>query len=418
MIKFKKVSWISGHPGGVKILGNVIGTDITDDFYRKNTIDETIKHHSFSSSSVIKSNKKSAFDSDVIAAIVDDFNKKYIIKPLLAIHSYSYIATKKMSKMIIAKYIDHYPDDNINNIKDPTFHKFKFRRFKLIDKSTINNNIKFSIIKFTFASNNNGKSYDMDLDYLPGHYIEIQAKVKGQIRSYTPIDGKNMKSFCILVKIYPNCLMSKHLNSLLIGFEIQARDPFEFDNENKLSMHLLYANKSFDGQILNLKEYYMGPLYEKCVYDDSIIDNILSVVHIFNKLSDCREGEEGEGSEGNSFDNIILEILNNQLQSPLLATFPSNFSKQSSSLSNRVTNKLPTELNILNSNYNNNELQDQIEEDQIVEEGLNKYIKDLLNKLSISNKIFVCRPTQMNEIGDILSNDMKFNINNDYILLI
>ncbi|CAJ0749993.1 24538_t:CDS:2 [Entrophospora sp. SA101] len=183
-------------------------------------------------------------------------------------------------------------------------------------------------------------------------------------------------------------------------------------------MHLLYANKSFDGQILNLKEYYMGPLYEKCVYDDSIIDNILSVVHIFNKLSDCREGEEGEGSEGNSFDNIILEILNNQLQSPLLATFPSNFSKQSSSLSNRVTNKLPTELNILNSNYNNNELQDQIEEDQIVEEGLNKYIKDLLNKLSISNKIFVCRPTQMNEIGDILSNDMKFNINNDYILLI
>ncbi|CAJ0766329.1 10665_t:CDS:2 [Entrophospora sp. SA101] len=240
--------------------------------------------------------------------------------------------------------------------------------------------------------------------------------------------------------------------NLLIGFEIQARDPFEFEisnnpfllniidnkdndndyidvnngcwdnlyiyNENKLSMHLLYANKSFDGQILNLKEYYMGPLYEKCVYDDSIIDNILSVVHIFNKLSDCREGEEGEGSEGNSFDNIILEILNNQLQSPLLATFPSNFSKQSSSLSNRVTNKLPTELNILNSNYNNNELQDQIEEDQIVEEGLNKYIKDLLNKLSISNKIFVCRPTQMNEIGDILSNDMKFNINNDYILLI
>nr|CAG8466318.1 1136_t:CDS:2 [Entrophospora candida] len=188
MIKFKKVNWISGHPGGAKILENVIGTDITDDFYRKNTIDETIKHRSFSSPSVIKSNKKSAFDSDVIAAIVDDFNKKYIIKSLLAIHSHSYIATKKMSKMIIAKYIDHYPDDNINNIKDPTFHKF--RRFKLIDKSTVNNNIKFSITKFTFASNNNGKSDDMDLDYLPGHYIEIQAKIKGQIRSYTPIDRK------------------------------------------------------------------------------------------------------------------------------------------------------------------------------------------------------------------------------------
>nr|CAG8466336.1 1137_t:CDS:2 [Entrophospora candida] len=173
-------------------------------------------------------------------------------------------------------------------------------------------------------------------------------------------------------------------------------------------MHLLYANKSFDDQILNLKEYYMGPLYEKCVYDDSIIDNTLSVVHIFNKLSDC-SGKEEKSQQ-------LRSILNNQLQSPLLATFPSNFSKQSSSLSNRVTNKLPTELNILNSNYNNNELQDQIEEDQIVEEGLNKYIKDLLNKLS--NKIFVCRPTQMNEIGDILSNDMKFNINNDYILLI
>nr|CAG8551426.1 14675_t:CDS:2 [Entrophospora candida] len=407
MIKFKKVSWISGHPGGAKILENVIGTDITDDFYRKNTIDETIKHRSFSSPSVIKSNKISAFDSDVIAAIVDNFNKKYIIKSLLAIHSHSYIATKKMSKMIIAKYIDHYPDDNINNIKDPTFHKFKFRRFKLIDKSTINNNIKFSITKFTFASNNHGRSDDMDLDYLPGHYIEIQAKIK--------------------VKIYPNGLMSKHLNSLLIGFEIQARDPFEFvlkyhfdaDNENKLSMYLLYANKSFDGQILNLKEYYMGPLYEKCVYDDSIIDNILSVVHIFNKLSDC-SGKEEKSQQIRSVAKLKKKfkklILNNQLQSPLLATFPSNFSKQSSSLSNRVTNKLPTELNILNSNYNNNELQDQIEEDQIVEEGLNKYIKDLLNKPS--NKIFVCRPTQMNEIGDILSNDMKFNINNDYILLI
>ncbi|CAJ0846372.1 7326_t:CDS:2 [Entrophospora sp. SA101] len=56
-----------------------------------------------------------------------------------------------------------------------------------------------------------------------------KSRLKGQmvIRNYSPIDGKIMKSFSILVKIYPNGPMSKHLNNRLIGFEIQARGPFD-----------------------------------------------------------------------------------------------------------------------------------------------------------------------------------------------
>ncbi|CAJ0861331.1 9843_t:CDS:10 [Entrophospora sp. SA101] len=473
-------NWLTSHPGGAKILENVIGTDITDDFYGKNTIDGTIKHQSFfyTPPSVIKPNRKSGFgiiekiDKLPIAALIDDFNRGNTIKSPLAVHSHSYIATKKMSKMIIAKYIDQ---SNDNDIKDPIFHKFKFIRFKLIDKSIINNSKEFPIIKFVFASNNNRKSGDTDLDYLPGHYIEVQAKIKGQvvIRNYTPIDGKIMKSFSIIVKIYPNSLISKYLNSLLIGFELQARGPFELgnrisslsthttpielqargpfelgnrisllsthttpikspittgflqqtssqndinvpaipptlikyhlkhfnfnnmDNGNRLSMHLLYGNKSFGDQILNLKEQYMEPLYEKCIYDLSIIDSVLSVVYVFNELSPSNEEEEGELQQIKSAaleGKIDKKILKNWFKDIII----NNESKSGEGKAEKRTR----------DSFDN----------VIPEISNNQLRSDSLNKPN--SKIFVCGPMKMmNKIGGILSNDLKLNINDDYILL-
>ncbi|CAH1768243.1 6107_t:CDS:2, partial [Entrophospora sp. SA101] len=242
--------WIGVHPGGAKILESVIGTDITD---------------------------------------VDDINKKYMVKSPLAFHPHSLAATKKMTTMIIANLNENINDQYQNN-------------------------------------------YDTDDNVNGNWFVKESSRLKGQmvIRHYSPIDGKIMKSFSILVKIYPNGSMSKHLNDRLIGFEIQARGPFDigdrilstnpittttisppltlikfhlkhynFNNNNsKLSMHLIYANKSVDDSIVNLKDCYYHSLNNNNTNDNTNIDDVLSITYIFDKLPDNFSASiTGEGEE-------------------------------------------------------------------------------------------------------------------------
>ena len=72
-------------------------------------------------------------------------------------------------------------------------------------------------MKFTFTIVHQNEN-QAHMKFLPGHYIEVQSRIKGQvvIRSYTPIEGNIVQSFSIFVKVYPDGLMSRHL----VRFEI------------------------------------------------------------------------------------------------------------------------------------------------------------------------------------------------------
>ncbi|CAB4423122.1 unnamed protein product [Rhizophagus irregularis] len=235
VVDFRK--WIGVHPGGAKILEKVIGTDITNEFYNRHKIWILLKmRHS-------------------VAKIIDKINTKYFTHSPLATHGHSAFATKKMMDMVIGRINENPPfieSDSLPNL--PIFTSFsskfsegikhddntmsqraKFRRYKLTSRSTVNNSKKFPVVKFTFTRVFQDEKDCWDEAFLPGQYIEIKSRIKGQVivRSYTPIQGRLSKSFYIYVKIYPNGLMSTHLNEQLKGVEIQVRGPFDVSDRNK-----------------------------------------------------------------------------------------------------------------------------------------------------------------------------------------
>jgi hypothetical protein len=169
-----------------------------------------------------------------VAKIVDKINTKYFTHSPLATHSHSAFATKKMMDMVIGRINENpliepvaLPDSPIlmnlgfnsklrEGIKyddDMMSQRIKFRRYKLTSRSTVNNSKKYPVIKFTFTKVFQDEKGCWEEAFLPGQFIEVKSRVKGQVvvRSYTPIKGKLSKSFSIYVKIYPNGLMSKHL---------------------------------------------------------------------------------------------------------------------------------------------------------------------------------------------------------------
>ncbi|CAG8699518.1 13658_t:CDS:2, partial [Funneliformis mosseae] len=107
--------------------------------------------------------------------------------------------------------------------------RIKFSRYKLTSKSAVSANKKYPVMRLIFTRVHQDNNDLWNEPFIPGQFIEVQSRIKGQVvvRSYTPIEGKLSKSFSIYVKVYPNGLMSKHLNEQLIGFEIQVRGPFD-----------------------------------------------------------------------------------------------------------------------------------------------------------------------------------------------
>ncbi|CAH1764119.1 12503_t:CDS:10 [Entrophospora sp. SA101] len=273
--------WIRVHPGGAKILERVIGTDITNDFfgYKGKDIIEFIDlpeiksvPTSYSpsilgqySDILLERTKKYTTGKNSVAQVVDDMNVKYFLKAPLAIHPHSLFAIKKIATMIVAKLketpaVESQPAPIFGPInvadggglsdeemaKQDTAFRVKFRRYKLTSKVPINGSNKFPVMKFTLTivHQNEGEAYNNHhhkLKFLPGHYIEVQSRIKGQvvIRSYTPIEGNIAKSFSIFVKVYPDGLMSKHLSEQLKGYEIQVRGPFDVGDRKNLQTSML-----------------------------------------------------------------------------------------------------------------------------------------------------------------------------------
>nr|CAG8539981.1 14372_t:CDS:10 [Entrophospora candida] len=275
--------WIRVHPGGAKILERVIGTDITNDFfgYKGKEIVEEIDLPEIKSiptgysTSILgqytdilrERTKKYTTQKNSVAQVVDDMNVKYFLKAPLAIHPHSLFAIKKIATMIVAK-LKETPDLDLSMLqpapifgpsnavdgglsdeemaKQDTAFRIKFRRYKLTSKVPINGSKKYPVMKFTFTivHQNEDEAYKNrhhKLKFLPGHYIEVQSRIKGQvvIRSYTPIEGNIVKSFSIFVKVYPDGLMSRHLNEQLRGYEIQVRGPFDVGDRENLQTQLL-----------------------------------------------------------------------------------------------------------------------------------------------------------------------------------
>ncbi len=173
-----------------------------------------------------------------VAKAIDNINIKYFSKSPLASHTHSVFATKKLADMAIGKLNEKPFAEQVTSQSSPTFNgnakrretryflnddetlmvqeltqRIKFRRYKLTSKSAVSFNKNYPVIKFTFTRVHQGEKYVWDEPFLPGHYIEVQSRIKGQvvIRSYTPIEGKISKSFSIYVKVYPTGLMSTHL---------------------------------------------------------------------------------------------------------------------------------------------------------------------------------------------------------------
>ncbi|GBC06142.1 hypothetical protein RclHR1_06650002 [Rhizophagus clarus] len=281
--------WIKVHPGGAKILEKVIGTDITNDFYGKNNVTKIVEDVE-TDSSLLSNYKRDNKNTSIIgkyddilieksttenpttilnkcsnmAKVIDNINLKHFSKSPLANHSHSAFATKKMLDLVIGKMNENYfkdqtqnsslfesKDEEENIMTNEFIQRIKFRRYKLTSKSAVNSSISYPVIRFTFTKVHQDDVRDER--FLPGHFIEVKSRIKGQIviRGYTPIEGKMSKSFSIYVKVYPNGLMSTHLNERLIGFEIQVRGPFDVSDrigsgqEDKLNSPLLRKRGSF-----------------------------------------------------------------------------------------------------------------------------------------------------------------------------
>ncbi|CAG8553398.1 19835_t:CDS:10 [Cetraspora pellucida] len=278
------LDWTYSHPGGRKILVNVIGTDITDDFY--NTHQNTQISEEIDSPEALlipKDNFSGNFSSvltkyishlqreqipqklSTIPKLIDNINKMYYLKAPLAQHTHSRFATQKMASMVIGKVVEKPLAQNdkstfseihesekssveYNKTSTSTIKNIQFHRYKLTSKVMVNANIKYPVIRFTFSRVHQDKKNVNNQKFLPGDYIEMQSRVKGQnvIRSYTPIQGSLFKSFSIYVKIYPYGLFSQHLNEQLIGYEIQVRGPFDVYNRPKPCLMSLNSTQYFN----------------------------------------------------------------------------------------------------------------------------------------------------------------------------
>ncbi|CAI2178890.1 18227_t:CDS:10 [Funneliformis geosporum] len=259
--------WIPVHPGGQRILRRVVGTDITQDFFFDPTdqivisTDIKVEYSDVQQPNISDNtyNERSKYDSKKkkkrphsIANAIDMVNAKTYKDRRVAMHRHSKFATSKLASMVIARLSNSAITDTIkqnpmrsfeiNNekITQPLSSSQIFRRYILINIELVTrHNAANPVKKFTFQVIH---QKDKLPRFLPGDYIEIMSFTNNQVitRLYTPIQGPTDNSFCILVKIYKDGIMSQHLNKQLKNFEIKVRGPF--DIANRMVLPILETN--------------------------------------------------------------------------------------------------------------------------------------------------------------------------------
>ncbi|GBC07611.1 hypothetical protein RclHR1_07570007 [Rhizophagus clarus] len=240
--------WIPLHPGGQKILQRVIGTDITNDFFF-DPIVRTVIQNSFKEDYNVTEPSISSLTDDTykenrqsitknkpysVANAVDRINATAFKNRRVAMHSHSKFATSKLASMVIAR-IDS--EDN-NSTKQVNIEKalipqplpyspYIFRRYILTNIEVVTRSNAVNVVKkLTFQVIHPN---DKLPKFLPGDYIEIMSYANNHviIRPYTPLQGPTETSFCILVKIYKDGVMTQHLDKQLKNFEVKVRGPFD-----------------------------------------------------------------------------------------------------------------------------------------------------------------------------------------------
>ncbi|CAG8803693.1 3948_t:CDS:2, partial [Racocetra fulgida] len=139
------------------------------------------------------------------------FNSKYYMSVPLAQHSHSRLAVQTMASMIIGR-INEGENSldggtsfvNLTSFDGQTNSSAKSATFFNDDHMRI---IKFNRYKLTSAT---------DDRFLPGHFIELQAKVKGQVvvRKYNPLGARGPFSTAIYPPGSPSLIGPKLSPSL------------------------------------------------------------------------------------------------------------------------------------------------------------------------------------------------------------
>lgn len=199
-----------------------------------------------------------------------------------------------------------------------------FQKFPLIRKQKVNHNTSL----FTF-----GLPRVSDVLGLPiGQHIQVTAEINGKkvLRSYTPtsLDQDTKGEFNLLVKVYPDGNISKHIDSLEIGDALNVRGPKGFftytpnmvseigmiaggtgitpmyqiikaicsDPEDKTVVNLLYANVSEEDILLRDE------------LDELAANN--TNIHIYNVLNNPpKDWKQGSGY-------IDLDLMKEKLAKP------------------------------------------------------------------------------------------------------
>ncbi|RQM13789.1 hypothetical protein DD237_005307 [Peronospora effusa] len=99
-------------------------------------------------------------------------------------------------------------------------HKTQWRSFPLVFKQTVSH----ETVKLTFKLPSN-KLLGLEI---PGQHLKVRAKIKGQTieRAYTPTSKFSQStSFDLIVKVYPDGVMSSYLNDLVVGDNVEMLGP-------------------------------------------------------------------------------------------------------------------------------------------------------------------------------------------------
>ena len=180
------------------------------------------KHHSTSQHSLLQKYDtedskpiKRILKRGSIANVFDVINSGSFKNSRIATHHHSLFATTKLASMVIARL-----SNKSQKIQPKVEHEHEphvFRRYILVNKEIVSSrsDAQRPVVKLTFQVINANEQLPA---FLPGDYIEILSHIKGQVllRSYTPLSSSRDKCFSIIIRIYKEGLMSRHLVSINI----------------------------------------------------------------------------------------------------------------------------------------------------------------------------------------------------------
>nr|CCA27295.1 nitrate reductase putative [Albugo laibachii Nc14] len=132
------------------------------------------------------------------------------------INGHAMLAKCYIGDLEMALSLDHN-DETIDNVALSTT---TWRPFRLLSKQSVSK----TAFKFVFELSG---SQTLGV-CIPGQHLELRVNIAGRCieRAYTPASRfSQRKSFELIIKLYPDGLMSSYLKSLPIGSEVEMRGP-------------------------------------------------------------------------------------------------------------------------------------------------------------------------------------------------